>query len=172
VASKDVGARPRVYFLNEQHELAQGEKAGFGGAKAYLHIDWAQKGTRLHKGLVSARKAIAASPDPLKDSRYFVLVAPEKKLIQPTTSKKSASTERERKVSFGGSDSDIFRRLGLDLLGIDGAGNALVHATVDRFDQVVASSQRLDQENVSVLVGRRLRKSVSFLAGCDWMRPG
>lgn len=147
MASKEMRATPRVYFLNEQHELARGEKSGFGQPKAYIHVDWNQKGKRIHKGLVSARKSIVASPDPLRDSRYFVLVAPEQTLIQPTNSKKSASKERERKVSFGGADADIFRRLGLDLLGIDGAGNALVHATVDRFDQVMATSERLEREN-------------------------
>ena len=139
---------PRTYFLNEQHELSPLEKEGFGQPKKYVKIDWTQKGQRLRKALVAARDSIAASPDPLKENRFFIVVEPEPKLRQPSTSKKFPKGEREREVSFSGEDSDVFRRLGMDLLSVSSAGEALVHATVECFDQLTATSERLDSEGV------------------------
>lgn len=139
---------PRNYFLNEHHELTPTDKDGFGPTKKYTDVNWRSKGQALHSSLVRSRDQILASPDPLKESRYFLAVLPEKVLHQPSQAKKAKDGKLARVPDFRGDDAGVFRRLGLDLLGVASTGEAIVHATIERFDRLAATSERLESEGV------------------------
>ena len=139
---------PRNYFLNEHHELTPTDKDGFGPTKKYTDVNWRSKGQALHSSLVRSRDQILASPDPLKESRYFLAVLPEKVLHQPSQAKKAMDGKLARVPDFRGDDAGVFRRLGLDLLGVASTGEAIVHATIERFDRLAATSERLESEGV------------------------
>ncbi len=140
---------PRNYFLNEKHELTPTEKPGGGQVRRFNGIDWAAKGLALYRSLSAARKMISESPDPCRESRFFLAVLPEKELRQPSGAKKAKNNERTMRPDFAsGADASSLRRLGLDVLGVARTGEAMVHATVERLDQLTATSQRLDDEGI------------------------
>ena len=59
----------RTFFLNEQHELARGEKDGGGGPPKLGDVNWAAKGHKISKSLHSVRQAVKKSKDPLREQR-------------------------------------------------------------------------------------------------------
>jgi hypothetical protein len=138
---------PRNYFLNEQHELKPTETDGGGRLRVFKGINWAAKGQRLHRSLSKARSTIQASPDPMRQSRFFLAVGPEKTLVQPTTAKGAKNNEKTIEPRFADrTDGSSLRRLGLDVLSVASSGEALVHVGAERFDQLSATSARLDSE--------------------------
>jgi len=135
--------RPRTFFLNEQHELRRGEKEGGGRPPKYAPIDWAVKGRTIHDSLNRVKQVIMKSKDPLRGKRYFFLANPEAHVV-----KKSESRNRppryEEKTEYSKGDSQVFQRLGLDLLQVNDDGTAGVHAKSDQMERLVATSERLD----------------------------
>ena len=137
---------PRTFFLNENHELSPIEKSGGGSAAHYHGISWAARAKHIHDSLDEVADKIASSNDPLKDARYFVLAHPVAELEKVSTDKKKAplGTYKE-KTSFGGGHGRVFGRLGLDLLQVTEAGNAIVHAEPEKFSQLRQRSASLDK---------------------------
>src|SRR5262245_56649976 len=87
---------PRTFFLNEQHELARGEKEGGGSLPKLAPIDWAAKGRQIQESLDSARQVVRRSRDPLRESRYFLATTPSatiKKLSKDRRRTKSGPVE-------------------------------------------------------------------------------
>ena len=128
---------PRTFYLNEAHELASSEKTGGGRLPAYAPIPWAAKAKRLTQTLQQAEQLIVASNDPLKNDRFFVLANPVVELEKISKVKKKApqGTFKEP-TEFGGSHGRVFDRLGMDLLQVTDAGQAIVHAKKATMEQL------------------------------------
>ena len=143
------GAVPRTFFLNEQHELAHREKEGGGGMPKLAPLDWAAKGRRIQKTLTAARQTVLASRDPLREARFFIAAIPSKTVVKESkNSRRAPDGTFEHVPAYAGEDSRTFRRLGLDLLGVDAGGRALVHASADRIEQLVLTSAALSSEGL------------------------
>lgn len=137
--------RPRSFFLNEEHELARGEKEGRGGIPKFSPIDWAQKGRRIQTTLRQATDKIRRSADPVRDHHYFLLARPERALKKRKEDKKGdLKEEYDDLTEYFGKDSRVFSRLGMDLLAVAPDGSALVHSTPERVNQIEATAGTLN----------------------------
>jgi hypothetical protein len=140
---------PRTFFLNEQHELAHGEKEAGGSLPKLAPLDWRARGDRIHDSLSTARETIRGSRDPLRANRYFLATVPA-----PTIKKHSKNLRRapqgivEEETDYAGEHSLVFRRLGLDLLAVDQEGHALVHAPASRVEQLLTTATALSEEGL------------------------
>jgi len=136
---------PRTFYLNESHELASSEKEGGGRLPAFAPIPWAAKAQRLNQTLQTVERIILASNDPLKDERFFVLANPVPEVEKLSTNKKRApqGTYKEP-TEFGGTHGRVFERLGMDLLRVTDAGQAIVHAKKTTMDQLRDRSASLE----------------------------
>ncbi len=140
---------PRTFYLNERHELAHAQKGGGGRPAQYGTIDWATKGVQISAALAASRKVIAESKDPLRDRHYFLAALPVPKVPKITKSaKKSPTGVYHEETRYAGDHSRVFRRLGMDLLGVSKDGVAMVHATTERFDRLLATASALHREGV------------------------
>lgn len=138
---------PRTFFLNEQHELAHGESLGGGSLPKLGRIDWAAKGRRINKTLREAKHTLGASRDPTKEHRYFLLATPSPKVPKVSENKKKAPTGTyDEPTRYSGQHSFVFRRLGLDLIAVHDDGRATVHATTDRLERLLTTTQSLADE--------------------------
>jgi hypothetical protein len=137
---------PRTFYLNESHELASSEKEGGGRLSAFAPIPWAAKAQRFNQTLQTVERTILASNDPLKDERYFLLVNPVPEVEKLSTNKKRApqGTYKEP-TDFGGTHGRVFERLGMDLLQVTDAGQAIVHAKKTTMDQLRDRSASLER---------------------------
>ena len=136
-------ARPRTFFLNEKHELQRGEKEGGGSPPKYAPIDWAVKGRTIHDSLNRVKQGIVNSKDPLGGKRYFFLANPEANVVKESKSQ-NRPPQYEEKTEYSKGDSQVFQRLGLDLLQVNADGTAGVHAKPDQMERLVATSDSLD----------------------------
>jgi hypothetical protein len=142
--------QPKTFFLNEQHEFSRGEKAGGGRVAQYAPINWSQKGTNLRSSLNRTRQTIQQSTDPLRTRRYFLVATPEPVVKKESSNKKKAPTGTfEESTNYKGEHSRVFRRLGIDLLGVDDEGVATVHATTQRLDQLLQTASSLGSAGVA-----------------------
>src|SRR5687768_17282136 len=148
---------PRTYFLNESHEHARDDREGGGRVTEYARIDWVAKGQRLAKSLLLARKAAAQSSDPLREKRLFLLTRTETKLERVSTAKKAKDGRMPVVTDIAGEHARVFERLGLDLLRLTAAGDALVHAKTDTIEQLENTAARLGQ------AGKREQARWAFL---------
>jgi hypothetical protein len=136
--------KPLNYFLNEQHELARTKQGGGGQAPHYVGIDWTLKGRRIARSLSDTAKAIRASNDPLKEDRIYLLAKPVAEVTKASTQKKKAPHGTfEEETDFAKEHTRVFGRLGLDLIEVTDAGDAVIHARPERFDQLSALSSQL-----------------------------
>lgn len=138
--------KPRSFFLNEQHELARGEKKGGGGFPKYAPIDWGKKGKRIQATLRQTREKIRTLSDPTTDSHYLLLAKPQVRLTKRKEDNKGHLKEQyEETTEYSGKDSRVFSRLGMDLLTVADDGSAIVHSTPERFDQLEKTAADLDE---------------------------
>lgn len=136
---------PITFFLNETHELSPLEKPSGGRLPQYAPIPWTQKATQLSDSLETVRTKVAASHDPLKEHRYFVMAVPEPTVQKLSTDKRKAPAGVvDEATEFSGQHGKVFDRLGLDLLQVTDDGKAVVHADRERFDQLAHRSEILD----------------------------
>src|ERR1017187_2716103 len=128
---------PRTFYLNETHELTSAEKLGGGRLPAYAPIPWAAKAKHLTQPLQRAEQMIVASNDPLKNEHFFLLANPVPEVEKRSDNKKKApqGTFKEP-TEFGGPHGRVFDRLGMDLLQVTDAGQAIVHAKKATMDQL------------------------------------
>jgi hypothetical protein len=134
---------PRTFYLNERHELSRQVKDGGGRIVKYPHINWATKGRRLNNQLSSIDDLMTNSADPLRGRRYFMMALPAEQLEKESKAKNAKGGVLTEAVELGGQHSRVFRRLGLDLLSVSDTGQATVHATRERFEQLLATSREL-----------------------------
>jgi hypothetical protein len=135
---------PRTFYLNERHELARAEKKSGGGIPKYTDINWAARGTAISRSLNHVRRQVQRSPDPSKASHYFVLAAPVESLAKTSTNKRRAVDGKvSEDTDFACEHSQIFRRLGLDLLSVEEDGSAMVHMKPEILEQLSSRAQSL-----------------------------
>lgn len=128
---------PRTFYLNELHELARAEKEGGGGIPQYIGINWAAKGSAIRHSLDQVRKQIEVSRDPSKASHYFMLAAPVETLTKASKDKRKAQDGKVFvSTDFARDHSQVFRRLGVDLLNVTDDGSAIVHMKPDVMKQL------------------------------------
>jgi hypothetical protein len=144
--ARDSQVPPRTYFLNEAHELAPADKRSGGSLPKYVEIDWSQKANRLSGTLRHATSALKRTPDPLAQRRFYLVALPEPTVAKLSEPAKEVPTQYEEKVDYGAVHSKVFGRLGLDLIGVHKSGEATVHATTERFDQLLATALSLAEE--------------------------
>ena len=136
---------PHTFFLNESHELAPSEKEGGGRLPAYAPIQWAPKARRLSRSLQRVEQVIDASNDPLRDERFFVLANRVPDVEKLSRDKKKAPEGHfKEQTEFGGAHGRVFDRLGLDLLQVTDAGQAVVHAKKATMTQLRNRSASLE----------------------------
>ena len=134
---------PRTFFLNETHEHTRGEKEGGGGIAHYASIDWRAKGERIATSLRAARGTILRTPDPVRQTRFFLLSKTESRLEKQSEDKRKAKDGRVvEEINPAGKHANMFQRLGLDLLAVSEQG-ALVHAAADQVERLLATADRL-----------------------------
>ncbi|MEY4514702.1 MAG: hypothetical protein RLZZ450_6824 [Pseudomonadota bacterium] len=136
---------PKTFFLNERHELAPTEKASGGRPPQYTPIDWPAKADVLHRSLSLARASVRQSADPLREKHFFLVAAPVPTLTKISKSKNKPG-ENAAATDYAGKHSRVFARLGVDLLGVSADGHARVHASVDRFERLLATAATLPNQ--------------------------
>jgi hypothetical protein len=137
---------PKNFYLNEHHELARGEKEGGGRVPAYTGIDWGAKGSKIGKSLAAVQRAITGSKDPLRGQHYFALTTPVVDLAKRSKDRKKAPQGIvSEQVNFAGDHSQVFRRLGLDLIDVTNEGTAIVHIRPERIEQLMATTATLSR---------------------------
>jgi hypothetical protein len=144
MAREHTPIHPRTFFLNETHELAPAERRGGGRLPNYVGIAWAAKAQRLNKSIGQVMKAVAASNDPLKDDRFFVVAQPVTEVEKRSKDKKKATSGTVKEPTrFGEAHGKVFERLGLDLLQVTDDGRAVVHGDRDKVEQLHRRSGNL-----------------------------
>ncbi len=139
--------KPITFFLNERHELLPQEKPSGGRTPLYLGIDWESKGLALSASLRASRSILAKSQDPLRESRNYLLARPSPPLQKRSTAKNAKDNALPEDVKFSKCDSQVFRRLGIDLINVTKAGDAIVHLLPERADKLEKTGNRLGSLN-------------------------
>ena len=137
---------PRTYFLNERHE-SRDEKSGGGRLPNFGTIDWRAKGQGISHSLRAVAKSLESSDDPLAKKHYYLVARPVDAVPKLTT-KKNETSEVNQKPDYTRGDSRVFGRLGLDLLNVTADGNAIVHATPERIEQLATRTASLESIGV------------------------
>jgi len=137
-------APSRLFFLNEQHELAPLEPRGGGRLPKLAPIDWTRRGPSLAGSIRASRVRIEASPDPTRMARYFLTVDPEPSVRKLSSDKRKAPDGlHDERTDFGRQHNLDFGRLGLDLLESHADGKATVHATAAAAERLETTAGRL-----------------------------
>jgi hypothetical protein len=136
---------PRTFYLNEQHELSRDEKESAGRIPQYTDIEWAAKGSAIGNSLRSVSASLQASHDPLKGSRYYLLAEPEKTLAKMSKDKAKAKDGKVYETTdFAAKHSRVFKRLGMDLVGVTASGSAVVHLKPELLTQLTNTVEKLN----------------------------
>jgi hypothetical protein len=138
--------QPRTFFLNESHELTPDEKGGGGGLPKFSNINWGAKGAQISGSLSATSRHIAASSDPLKDKRFFLLAQPVDKVEKRRETKQGVLKEIYEEVpEYGGMQGRVFDRLGLNLIEVTEDGKAVVHGEKERVEHLASRAATLGQ---------------------------
>ena len=146
--SERTNVEPKIYFLNERHQLAPAEKVGGGGPGKVLDVDWATHGGALKTEISGLRAARRQSKDPSTESRAFVLASPRDKIQKTSDAPDATDGKKEHTVSAAGKQAQLIERLGFDLLSVTSDGSAIVHATDEGLEQMMLSLDHLDSLGV------------------------
>lgn len=137
-------ASPRNFYLNEQHELSRAEKESGGSFTKYVDIDWTARGGTISRSLNQVTSAIQASHDPVKGKHYFVLAEPVERLARNSTDRRKAIDGKVlEETQFSEKHSRVFKRLGMDLVGVTDGGSAVVHMKPEIVSQLTNTAQTL-----------------------------
>jgi len=135
---------PRTFYLNEQHELSRAEREPGGSVPQYADIDWTARGGAISRSLNQVTSQIQASHDPMKGKHYFVLAEPVEQLAKFSKDKRKAVDGKVfEKTQFSEKHSRVFKRLGMDLIGVTEAGSAVVHMKPEIVSQLSNTAQAL-----------------------------
>ncbi len=134
--------KTRIFFVNETHQLSSAQKTGGGALPKLAHVDWTRKGKRVAQSIVKARAQLANTVDPISSRRCFLLARPEKN-IKKVSEAKGQTRIVEEAISYSGKDSQVFARLGIDLLSVLDDGDAIVHMLPEAADRLEAVSSAL-----------------------------
>lgn len=137
-------SRPKTFFLNEKQELTSFLREGGGRAAAIVPIDWQRRSSSLSESFRAAAFR-PQSRDPSAGRHSFVLAVPAAAVEKESTSKKAQAQggRLSSQPAFGGRDSHLFRKLGLDLIETLPEGVATVHVPAERVPQLLATMNAL-----------------------------
>jgi hypothetical protein len=135
--------KPRTFFLNEKHELASFEDEGGGPGARYMPIDWAARSDGLSTSFRRATLPPIRSKDPSAARHFFMVAVPVKAVQKHSDAKTAKNGVMEAAPTFGGVQSRLFRKLGMDLIETLPGGKATVHVPAVRTDQLVATMTSL-----------------------------
>ncbi len=165
--------KPRLYFLNERHQLAPGEKSGGGRATEVRGLDWQSHGVSLNQNLTDLRAVRHRSGDPSGTRRAYVLARAPESISRTSSAKDAENGEKSEPVDLAKGDSRIIERLGFDLLAVCKDGTVIVHATDERMEQIANSLHHLADlpqraKNAWARLNRFEEIPVEFKASIDW----
>lgn len=135
-------SKPRTYFLNERQELASFEHERRPNSPEFVSIDWSAKTTSLGESFERVTTPQVSSQDPSVDHHFFLITVPEETIQKVSKSKKANEGTLSEVPSFGGGQSRLFRKLGIDLIETHQDGRATVHVpatNVIRIRSTIAS---------------------------------
>lgn len=135
-------AKPRTFFLNEAHELGSFERDGGGRQADYVPIDWSARAAALSASFQYATTP-ARSPDPNVDRHFFVVAVPVQTVQKRSNDKKVQGGIKHEVPTFGGEQSRLFRKLGMDLIETLPDGKATVHIPSKRKEQLLSTMTAL-----------------------------
>lgn len=125
---------PKTFFLNERQELSSFEREGGGRAAQYVRVDWDNRSSALTNSFRKATAPHPASHDPMSSRHSFVVAVPAQAIQKLSKSKRATEGVVSYAPSFGGEQSKVFRKIGMDLIETLPRGMASVH---------IADSERL-----------------------------
>lgn len=139
----------RTFFLNEHQELADIAREGGGRQANYVPVDWSARSDRLGSSFKRATTPAASSRDPVVGRHCFLVAVPVEKIEKISASKKAQAQGGiiQEKPSFGGEQSGLFRRLGMDLLDTLPGGKATVHVSAAKVPQFLSTIASLPKAN-------------------------
>ncbi|MEP7122324.1 MAG: S8 family serine peptidase [Byssovorax sp.] len=142
-------SKPRTFFLNEYQELANIEREGGGRQANYVPVDWSARSDRLGSSFRKATAPAASSRDPVVGRHCFIVAVPVAKVEKISVSKKAQAQGGilQEVPSFGGEQSRLFRRLGMDLLDTLPGGKATVHVPASKVPQFLSTIASLPNAN-------------------------
>src|SRR5664280_2739257 len=117
--SPNIRVTPKTFYLNEQHELSRAEKEPGGRVPQYADIDWAARGSVISESLHRVTTEMQASHDPVREKHCFVMAEPVERLAKVSKDKKKAIDGKVfESTKFSQQHSRVFKRLGMDLVGV------------------------------------------------------
>lgn len=142
--SGDERVTPRNFYLNEQHELSRSEKEPGGRVPQYADIDWTARGGAISESLNRVTSLIQKCHDPSGSKHCFLLAEPVERLAKISKDKTKAKDGKVfENTRFSEKHSRVFRRLGIDLLGVTDNGAAVVHMKPEIVSQLSNTAQSL-----------------------------
>lgn len=164
---------PRLYFLNERHQLAPGQKPGGGRASTVRGVDWQSHGASLKQNLTDLRADRRSSGDPSGTRRAYVLARAPESIRRTSKTKDGQEVEKPKDVKLGEGDARIVERLGFDLLAVCEDGTVIVHASDERMDQIAHSLEHIEDlpqraKNAWAHVNRLEEIPAEYKVSLDW----
>jgi hypothetical protein len=131
--------QPRTFFLNEKQELASFDRDGGGGQAHYVPIDWSARSAGLSASFRRATTPPARSADPSVGRHFFVVAVPVHAVQKRSQAKAVPGGIKHEVPAFGGEQSRLFRKLGMDLIETLPGGKAAVHVPSTRTEQLLST---------------------------------
>lgn len=136
-------AKPKNYFLNERHELSVEAKKGGGRSLPILKVNWAQRGQTLRTSLTQISERANQSRDPLARKKYYLIASGVSEIVKGSKAKDAVDGQKLQAVIFGGEQSKLFERIGLELIDVHPKGKATVYASPERMEQLISKAGQL-----------------------------
>lgn len=136
----DTKKPPRTFFLNERQELSAYDREGRGRTPNYVPIDWTARATTLSKSFFSATQR-SYEKDPAAKAHHFIIAVPSTSVQKNSLSEKAKKTGGvlSEKPDFGGEQSRVLRKIGLELIETLPGGKAKVHIPSARVPQMLST---------------------------------
>jgi Subtilase family len=131
--------KPRTFFLNEKQELGSFDRDGGGRKADYVPIDWSARSAGLSASLRRATAPKARSEDPSAERHFFVVAVPVQAVEKRSQARDAPGGIKREAPTFGGEQSRLFRKLGMDLIETLPGGRATVHIPSTRTDQLLST---------------------------------
>jgi Subtilase family len=135
--------KPRTFFLNEKQELGSFDRDGGGRQADYVPIDWSARSASLSASFRRATTPLVRSEDPSVGRHFFVVAVPVQAVQKRSQAKGVPGGIKYEVPAFGGEQSRLFRKLGMDLIETLPGGKATVHVPSTRADQLLSTMASL-----------------------------
>ena len=127
---------PKTFFLNEKQELTRIDRQGGGRPADYIAINWTSRSKSLAASFLAAVAPPIRAVDPTLQNHRFIIAEPVPYIEKRTTAKTIPSGVKQEEPSFGGRQSTLFKKIGMDLIETSPNGRASVHIPATRVPQI------------------------------------